>query len=164
MSDGLGEVVAEGGAVALRFERAYDAPPEELWAALTEPASIRRWLLAEAVLEPRVGGAFRLGWSGGHAAEGRVLAWEPPRLLVVEWGDPEGVSVLRVEVRPSGDGSALALDHRGVPPASAVSLGAGWDAHLTALAEALAGREGVAERWSRRYELLRPRYEELLAP
>ncbi|HSJ72995.1 MAG TPA: SRPBCC family protein [Miltoncostaeaceae bacterium] len=163
MSGPLGQVRAEGGRIGLRFERAYGARPEEIWAALTEAESIRRWLLAEAVLEPRVGGAFRLGWSGGEAAEGTVLAWEPPRLLEVEWADGDGRSVLRVEIAPSAGGAVLVLDHRDVPAGAAVSMGAGWDAHLTALGEALEGREEIAERWSRRYEALRPRYDELLS-
>ena len=162
MSGGLGRVQVEGGRVALRFERAYAAPPEEVWAALTEPESIRRWLLADAVLEPRVGGAFGLRWDRGQGADGTVLAWEPPRLLEVEWADRDGRSLLRVEIRPSGAGSALVLDHREIPERAAVSMGAGWDAHLTALGEALEGRVGIAERWSRRYDALRADYDGLL--
>ena len=89
---------------------------------------------------------------------------EPPRLLEVEWADRDGRSLLRVEIRPSGAGSALVLDHREIPEGAAVSMGAGWDAHLTALGEALEGREGIAERWSLRYEALRSDYDGLLRP
>ena len=57
MSGGLGRVQVEGGRVALRFERAYAAPPEEVWAALTEPSRsaagcspTRSWSPASAAL------------------------------------------------------------------------------------------------------------------
>ena len=56
-------VPGRASGTGLRSERTYDATPEELWSAVTEPDSIRRWLFADAVLEPRVGGEFRLVWS-----------------------------------------------------------------------------------------------------
>lgn len=85
MSDQVATLRAEEEQVGLRFERRYDATPDEVWAALTEPESIRRWLLAEAVLEPRVGGAFSLDWSADDRADGTVRASEPPRILEADW-------------------------------------------------------------------------------
>ena len=162
MTEELGTVRAEGNLRALRYERRYEASPDEVWAALTAPESIRRWLFADAVLEPRVGGDFRLAWSGGEKAAGSVLVWEPPHVLETEWVEGEMHSILRFEISASGSGAVLVLDHRDVTRAKAPSMGAGWHAHLEALGDVLEGREPSEERWWPRYESLRPRYEELV--
>jgi uncharacterized protein YndB with AHSA1/START domain len=129
---------------------------------LTEPESISRWLFAEAVLEPRVGGEFRLRWSENEAG-GSVLVWEPPRSLAVEWDEPDVRSILRIEVSPAEDGATLVLEHRNVTAKAAIGMGAGWHAHLEALDEVLSGRAASSERWWPRYEELRPTYEELVS-
>jgi uncharacterized protein YndB with AHSA1/START domain len=162
MTEQLGTVRADGNLMALRFERRYDASPDEVWAAMTEPESIGRWLFAEAVLEPRVGGDFRLRWDENEAG-GSVLVWEPPRLLEVEWNEADLRSILRVEIIPAENGATLALEHRNVTPKAAIGMGAGWHAHLEALGELLSGREASSERWWPRFEELRPTYEELVS-
>ena len=161
MTEELGTVRAEGESATLRFERTYDATPEEVWAAFTEPDSIRRWLFAEAVLEQRVGGTFRLVWSESERAGGSVLAWDPPHALEVEWIEGGVRSVLRVEIAPSRAGTLLVLDHRDLALDAAVGTGAGWHAHLEALGDILAGRHVTAEKWRPRYEILRERYAEV---
>jgi uncharacterized protein YndB with AHSA1/START domain len=163
MTEDLGAVRTEDDRIGLRYERSYDASPNEVWAALTEPESIRRWLLADATLEHRVGGVFRLDWSGEEQAEGEVRVWEPPRVLEVDWLEPDVRSVLRIEVAPSGAGALLVLDHRDVTHAAALGMGAGWHAHLELLRELLEGGAPDAESWEPRYKSLRPEYEQLLA-
>jgi uncharacterized protein YndB with AHSA1/START domain len=162
MTEQLGTVRTDGDRVALHFERRYDATPDEVWSALTEPESISRWLFADAVVEPRVGGAFRLRWSENEAG-GSVLVWEPQRTLEVEWNETDLRSILRIEITAFEDGAALVLDHRNVTAKAAIGMGAGWHAHLEALAELLSGRSASTERWWPRYEELRPRYEQLVS-
>jgi uncharacterized protein YndB with AHSA1/START domain len=162
MTEQLGTVRADGNLMALRFERRYDASPDEVWAAMTEPESIGRWLFAEAVLEPRVGGDFRLRWDENEAG-GSVLVWEPPRLLEVEWNEADLRSILRVEIIAAEKGATLALEHRNITPKAAIGMGAGWHAHLEALSELLSGRDASSERWWPRFEELRPTYEELVS-
>jgi uncharacterized protein YndB with AHSA1/START domain len=161
-SDDFGVPRADGGRLALRYERRYDATPDEVWSAFTEPASIRRWLFAETVLEPRVGGAFSLDWCEGQHAGGSVLVWEPPRVLEVEWIQTDMRSILRVEISAVEDGAVLVLDHRNVTLEPAISIGAGWHAHLETLDDVLHGRDGRPDHWRRRYDSLHPRYVELL--
>lgn len=163
MTQELGTFRSNEEGAALRFERTYDATPEEVWAAFTDPDSIRRWLFADAVLEPRVGGAFRLVWSENERTGGAVLVWEPPRALEVEWSEGEMQSILRVEIAASEGGTMLVLDHRSLTPDVVVGIGAGWHAHLDALDDVLARRDDVTDRWRERHEALLPRYEELTA-
>jgi uncharacterized protein YndB with AHSA1/START domain len=163
MTEDLGAVRTDGDALSLRFERSYDATPQEVWAAFTEPESIRRWLFADAVLEPRVGGEFRLVWSDSERAAGSVLLWEPPFVLEVEWNEPEINSVLHVEIASSEAGTVLTLDQRNISVAAAIGMGAGWHAHLEALGDVVEGRGSKEEAWRPRYDALRPRYEELVS-
>ena len=56
----------------------------------------------------------------------------------------------------------LVLDHRGLTRPSAVGTGAGWHAHLSALADLLAARGDVEDRWQERFDRLRPSYARLV--
>ena len=60
---------------AVRFERRYDATPDEVWAALTEPEQVRNWF-AEMTIEPRAGGRVTFEWSAGQKEEGVVRAFD----------------------------------------------------------------------------------------
>src|SRR5690349_15138989 len=63
------------------------APPEKVWAALTDPACTRQYFFGRAVeLEPKVGGSFILRMPDGRVdVRGRVVACDPHRLLSVTW-------------------------------------------------------------------------------
>jgi uncharacterized protein YndB with AHSA1/START domain len=155
-----GQLRAEGDRCGVRFERRYDATPDEIWSALTEPERLGRWLADVAELELRVGGRFLLRWTDGDGTQetdGTILALEPGRLLELNWtypGEPD--SVARFELEPDGDGTILVLDHRGLPPAAIAGYGAGWHSHLDSLEAHLAGDEAD---WSSRFQELGPEYE-----
>lgn len=155
-----GQLRTDGDRCGVRFERRYDASPDELWSALTEPERLGRWLADVAELELRVGGRFLLQWregDGTQETDGTILAFEPGRLLELNWtypGEPD--SVARFELRPDGEGTILVLDHRGLPPGAIAGYGAGWHSHLDSLAAHLSG--GRAD-WSARFRELGPAYE-----
>jgi uncharacterized protein YndB with AHSA1/START domain len=143
----------------VRFERRYEATPEELWSALTEPERLTRWLANVAELELRPGGRFLLVWQeDGQQTDGTVLDLEPGRVLELGWTYPdEPESAVRFELRADGDGTVLVLDHRGLPPRAIAGYGAGWHSHLDSLDAHLAG--GSAD-WSARFQELGPAYEQ----
>jgi uncharacterized protein YndB with AHSA1/START domain len=126
----------------VRFERLYTAGAEEVWAALTEPESLTRWLAPHgAVLEPN--GRFELRMSDAEKADvwGAVRVFDPPRTLELEWRyEGEDDSVLRIELEPRGQETLLVLDHRLLRADQAVGYSAGWHAYLDALDDLLAGR------------------------
>jgi uncharacterized protein YndB with AHSA1/START domain len=149
-----GTLRTDGDRCAVRFERLYDFTPEELWSALTEPGQLARWL-AKAEVQPGVGGGIALHFEDDGTVEGgRVLEWDEPRLLEYEWRYPgEDESVVRFELHRQEYGTLLVLDHRRLGRASGAGYGAGWHAHLDALA-----REIETGTWSRRFEELLPAY------
>jgi uncharacterized protein YndB with AHSA1/START domain len=82
----------EAGHCSLRLTRRYPEPPPEVWKALTEPESLRRWL--------------RPGF------DVPLTEVEPGRILELDWQPPgEEPSVVRIELTPDGAGTRLVLDH-----------------------------------------------------
>jgi uncharacterized protein YndB with AHSA1/START domain len=136
-----GAVARQGEHVMIRFERRYDAPADEVWAALTQAERLSRWLGAEVAIQPEMGGAVLLRWPGGEQMTGSILRCEPPSLLEYSWreSDAAAESVVRFEVSSAGLGTVLVLEHRRIDPAEAIGFGAGWHGHLDALGALLTG-------------------------
>lgn len=159
--EATGKLVPTGPTVTVRFERTVSAPPEEVWAALTEPKQIEAWL-AEAEFDATEGGKVHLVWPDQIEMHGSVTKCNPHRELEYSWNESSGTSLLRFELAPHGDGSALLLEHFGTSPEDAPGFGAGWQSHLEALDVVLAGSESVPEDRDARYKELRPAYDGLL--
>lgn len=122
---------------ALRFTRYYRASPGEVWAALTEPASVARWLGAHG------GGDLVPGarWDAG-ALTARVRAVEVERLLELDWTvRGEDASVVRFQLRPDGKGTVLELDHRRLDAALGMRALRLWGRRLGRLDSLLGAEE-----------------------
>jgi uncharacterized protein YndB with AHSA1/START domain len=149
----------DGERCAVGFRRLYDFTPEELWAALTEPARLAGWLAHVPRFDRRVGGEVELVFgdrSGDQRASGRILEWDEPRVLEYEWRFPgESDSVVRFELHPQELGTLLVLDHRQLGRAAGAGYGAGWHAHLDALGRLY---DFSDKAWTRRFEELVPAY------
>jgi uncharacterized protein YndB with AHSA1/START domain len=106
------------------------APQAIAWRVFTEQIGTW-WPLAhykigsanavDAVVEPRVGGRwYERGEDGTDCAWGSVLAWEPPRRLVLTWDitadwkyDPTLGTEIEVQFLPEGEGrTRVELEHR----------------------------------------------------
>lgn len=59
------------------------APPETVWAGITEASEIVRWFCPQARVEPGVGGSFFLSWGPGMEGSSRIAIWEPGKHLRV---------------------------------------------------------------------------------
>ncbi|QUD86346.1 SRPBCC domain-containing protein [Phenylobacterium montanum] len=148
-----------GGLPALRFERRIRRPAQAVWEALTTPEGIARWMQAEAIVEPRVGGCYRLAFHDfDHVMEGAVTAWDPPRAFEYTWTEAQagGDSLVRVTLEPDGEGCRLVLLHTLKAGGEMADFASGWHWHLDCLDDAA---EGVASRFDRaRWEVLRAAY------
>ncbi len=150
------------GPGTIRFERLLPGPAERVWDYLTKSEMKAKWLSAGDV-EPRIGGKveFRFRHSDlseaddpipekhkqmqdGTYFEGRVTAWDPPRLLRYTWGEETGeVSEVTYELIPKGEKVLLILTHvrLGDDPAILISVASGWHTHLGILIDRLKGDE-----------------------
>ena len=75
---------------------------------------------AQVVIEPKSGGAwYEIGKAGERCDWGRVLVWEPPGRLVLDWQlsadfafDPALHTEVEVTFATAGTGTAVRLEHR----------------------------------------------------
>src|ERR1700678_1004929 len=84
----LGARRSRDGRGVVTVQDRYDTDIDDLWAAITDPARLARWL-GEVEGDLRLGGEFRAHFSlaSGWEGIGRVEACEPPRRLLVRTVD-----------------------------------------------------------------------------
>jgi uncharacterized protein YndB with AHSA1/START domain len=159
-----GTLVVSGETALIAFERRLGHPVEAVWAALTEPRELAAWL-GQGTLEPRAGGqvSIRTGPVDRpevqRAISGRVLAWDPPRVLEHEWIQPGlDISVVRYELEADAGETILRLTHRRSVAPGAFGGRAGWHAYLDRLAAHLDGLPVPA--WSERRAEVQDAYGE----
>jgi len=154
----LGTIQREGERRTVRHVRRYEATPEDVWAALTEPEQVENWL-AEMTIEPRAGGRVTFRWQGGQTESGEVRVFDPPRTFEYTWTEGS-LSHIRFELTADAAGTVLVLEHSLIVPDSAAGIGAGWHSHLDALDALLGGSHQAPSDWNARYEALLPAYRD----
>ncbi|MEA2166790.1 MAG: hypothetical protein QOF76_90 [Solirubrobacteraceae bacterium] len=118
------------GRCELRLTRRYDATPAEVWAAMTEPGSIGRWLAAPVSIELASGGAFALA----NDVDARVRELDPERVLELDWRHAgEERSVVRFELRAEADGTVLVLEHGRIEAPLGMAYISRWSSALARL-------------------------------
>lgn len=139
--------------------RTLNAPVERVWAFFTQAEKRARWFTGGDDLTANgqdfafLFAHFRITdetpperWAAMKSKEfsmrGRVLAFEPPRLIAFTWGDGDDpVSEVRFEFTPHGAQTLLTLTHTKIESDQALAnYSGGWTAHLETLEDALAGR------------------------
>lgn len=112
-------------APVVRMTITINAPPATVFKALITPESINRWFGSKsAVVEPRVGGQYVVGWQykvDGRDVTGgptRILEIVPDRKLVLDWPDWRGDTTvtgqtISFDLEPAGAGTRLTFVHAG---------------------------------------------------
>jgi uncharacterized protein YndB with AHSA1/START domain len=148
-----GELVElEDGKAAVRFERRLSHPPERVWRAITNPEELAAWFpdTIEGEFGPDAEVRFPKFVEMDLPSVGKVIEFDPPRLLAYTWGP----STLRFELEPDGDGCRLVFTDT-VPREETAKNAAGWEVCLTDLEAALAGEQTEKvdpDRWSDLHE------------
>ncbi len=134
------EIRRDGEKWTLILVRELRHPPEKVWKALTDPASLREWAPFDADRSLGAVGLVRLTWVGAptpQISETRVTRAEAPRLLEYRSDDKD----IRWQLEPLGDGTRLTLWHN--IDRSFISMGAaGWHICLDVL-ERLLGSDPI---------------------
>lgn len=130
--------------------------PAAVWSALTEPASIARWLGEALTCDIRPRGELVVDHGDGIRSRSEVIAAEPPHRLAMTWVFPdEPASDLTFTVRAHDDGAVLELAHS-VVAELADSYRVGWITHLTYLEAVVDGKPLPASQfWKLHATLLR---------
>jgi uncharacterized protein YndB with AHSA1/START domain len=147
-NDGPAQFPAPG---ELRLTRLLPGPIERVWAYLTDPEKRARWFAA-GVVEPKTGGKaefvmhhakiapgetpparYKHVHDQGVTFDGRVLRYEPPRVLAYTFGGED--SDVTFELTPQGNQVLLVLTHRtrGEDRPELTNYASGWHTHFSLL-------------------------------
>lgn len=148
--------VIDSGEFTVRRTITISAPVEKVWAAITEPAQIARWLPQAAVLDGAGAGATgTFSWPDNEVPV-RIEEVDPPHSITYRWSnddargsspdvvDDEQSTVFRFTLEPTADGTQLTVVESGFDTTSdpAFNMNAhrgGWDAELDELVAYLEG-------------------------
>jgi uncharacterized protein YndB with AHSA1/START domain len=134
----------------IRITKLLPATPEEVFAAWTDPASLKEWMCpgpvtsATASLDLRVGGRFQIvmhreNSDASHVGEYREIS--PPNRLVFTWqsdGTLQQETLVTIELLPRGKQTELVLVHELLPNEhSAAQHTIGWQNIVEKLAGVL---------------------------
>ena len=149
-----GRIERDGeGRPTLVITREFTAPIEDVWASVTEPSRMERWIGTFSG-DPASGSVqFRMTAEGADAPaeEVEILACEPPRLLDVITRTPDGQWHLRVALSEEGGRTVLTFTQPQIDPVEAESVGPGWEFYLDRLAAAETGGDVAAIDFERDY-------------
>ncbi len=144
----VGRLSFERERARLTFHSRLSHTPETVWDALTDPKQLSIWYMMQAAIDGRTGGSidFR-GGPGEFHVTGRILAWDPPRVLEYEWkirprpGMPSGEdAIVRWELVRDGRDTLLTLTHRNLTRQTAVGVAPATHVLLERLAAQLDGQ------------------------
>ena len=122
------------------------APPETVFAYLVSAERMVTWMGQHAELHPLPGGAFAVDING-TPFRGEYLEVDPPHRVVVSWGMagsddlPPGSSRVEFVLTATTTGTALRLNHSGLPDPAAHGHAAGWRHYLARLQLAAIGTD-----------------------
>ena len=84
----------------VKREIELDAPPEEVWRALTDPDELEQWFANDVDLDPREGGEGTFRWDDGEERHAVVEEVDPERRFAFTWDG--GHVVIELEELPAG--------------------------------------------------------------
>lgn len=110
------------------FKRYYMLPAtcEQVYAALTNPATIQLWSGEPAEMSTEPGSEFSL-WEGSIC--GRNLEFDPGKKLVQEWyfGDQAEQSLVTIKLHDSNGHCSAELRHSNIPDGDYEDIVEGWN-------------------------------------
>jgi uncharacterized protein YndB with AHSA1/START domain len=110
------------------FKKYYllEATPQEVYAALTNPATIQLWSGEPAIMSDEPGSEFSL-WEG--SIEGKNLEFVRGKKIVQQWyfGEQETPSVVTLLLHDHKAGTSAELRHSNIPDEDYENIISGWD-------------------------------------
>jgi activator of HSP90 ATPase len=102
------------------------AEPEEVYGALTNPATIQLWSGEPAEMSTVPGSEFSL-WDG--SISGRNIEFTEGKKIVQEWffGDQEAQSIVTIILHQDKKGTSVELRHSNIPDEDYSDIVEGWN-------------------------------------
>lgn len=110
------------------FKKYYvlNASPDEVYAALTNPLSIKLWTNDEAIMSTKPGSEFLLF---GGSITGKNLEFEENKKIVQQWyfDDESENSIVTIKLHPHKKGTSVEVIHTNIPDNAYENIVEGWD-------------------------------------
>ena len=102
------------------------ADPEEVYIALTNPATLQLWTGERAEMSTEPGSEFSL-WE--DSIVGKNLEFVHGKKIVQQWyfGDQEKESIVTIILHPHKQGTSVELRHTNIPDEAYNDIRRGWD-------------------------------------
>jgi uncharacterized protein YndB with AHSA1/START domain len=133
---------------SIHYEMAIEADPATVFAFLTDPKRLVRWMGAFATLDPQPGGLVLIDVQDGFVGRGEFIEVVPVSRLAYTWGwdgnrenVPPGSSLVEINLTPKDGGTLLQFKHSGLPSEAVPGHRDGWNHYLTRLVLAASGRD-----------------------
>ncbi|WP_343712482.1 SRPBCC family protein [Inquilinus sp.] len=140
--------------LVVRRETRIPAPPAAVFALLTDPEQILRWIGTEAQMDLQPGGLYLLNVTGARFARGAFREVVPVHRLAYSFGwdgseaVPPGSSLVEIDLIEQPDGTLLRFTHSGLPTAEQCAAHAeGWAHYFDRLAALAGGRDPGPDPW-----------------
>ncbi len=110
------------------FKKYYIIPalPQEVYLAITNPATIQLWTGEKAEMTTEVGSEFSL-WDG--SIMGKNLEFITDKQIVQQWyfDTQKEASIVTIKLHEHKQGTSLELTHTNIPDNEYDSFASGWD-------------------------------------
>lgn len=110
------------------FKKYYIIPAqsEDIYLALTNPATIQLWTGEPAVMSTEPNTEFSL-WEG--SIEGMNIAFEPNKKIQQEWyfGEQVNASIVTIKLHQHKQGCSVELVHTNIPNEAYDDIVSGWN-------------------------------------
>jgi uncharacterized protein YndB with AHSA1/START domain len=155
-NDDLGRLDQHGDDWTITFTRRLNHPVEKVWRAVTEEEHLAAWFPDHVVGTFEAGATLRFEFDSGDGFDGKMLAFEPGKMLEILWG----TDTLRIELEPDGDGTILTLVDTFHELGKAARDASGWHECIGRLVAHLDGTPAPGAEW----KSVLGRYQERFGP
>lgn len=132
---------------AIRKELFIEAEPATVFAFLTDPDKLMRWMGTQGQLDAQPGGVYLVNVNGRDVARGEFEEVTPNSRIVYSFGwehgaafgVPPGATRIEIDLAPRDRGTLLTFVHSGLPEPAIGPHTDGWTHYLGRLAIAAAG-------------------------
>ncbi|MCF6139047.1 SRPBCC family protein [Pseudalkalibacillus berkeleyi] len=138
----------------LQKEIFIECRPETLFPFFIDPDKMIRWMGRQVLLEPKIGGKYRIDINGENIAIGEYKEIVENEKVVLTWGwegssiMPPGSSTVEFIMEPKDNGTLLILNHLEIPSEKLTSNNNGWTHYLQRIKQLGEGKDLGTDPWS----------------
>ena len=131
-----------------------ECSPETLFSFFIDPDKMNRWMGKQILLEPKIGGKYRININDENIALGEYKEIIQNKKVVMTWGwegsevMPPGSSTVEFILTPMENGSLLQLNHYDIPIDKVTSNNNGWTHYMERIKRLGEGIEIGVDPWS----------------